>query len=59
MDGQVLHIWGHAWEIEDLALWPMFEEMLGLVAEAAMPCMTNGQVASGNVLPATTAGAVT
>jgi peptidoglycan/xylan/chitin deacetylase (PgdA/CDA1 family) len=59
MEGQVLHIWGHAWEIGDLTLWPVFEEMLGLVADAAIPCMTNGRVALGSTLPAGAAGMVT
>lgn len=28
----VLHIWGHSWEIEEQALWPELEELFALVA---------------------------
>lgn len=35
--GGVLHLWGHAWEIDRHGLWPLLERCLSRIAEAVPP----------------------
>ncbi|WP_445682324.1 polysaccharide deacetylase family protein [Radicibacter daui] len=43
-EGQVLHIWGHGWEIDQLGLWPEFDKTLGMLAGAQASCVANGSL---------------
>jgi peptidoglycan/xylan/chitin deacetylase (PgdA/CDA1 family) len=46
--GGVLHIWGHAEELEGDGLWPLLERVADeLAAAATARCVTNGAVVNG------------
>ena len=43
--GGILHLWGHAWELEEFGLWEKFEDILGVISgHADIGYLTNGQV---------------
>lgn len=56
VDGQVLHIWGHGWEIDRFDLWQAFDELLRLLAASGVPCLTNNLVAGAGIQPPPAAG---
>lgn len=44
--GGVFHLWGHSWELQDLAQWQRLEAVLRVMANLARlaPSVTNGQL---------------
>jgi peptidoglycan/xylan/chitin deacetylase (PgdA/CDA1 family) len=45
INGGVLHIWGHSWEIEQFHLWGALEDALRRIADVQRAlCLTNSQV---------------
>ena len=43
--GGVLHLWGHSWELEEFGLWPVFDQVLELIArDRNIEYVTNGQL---------------
>lgn len=43
---QLLHVWGHSWEIEETQMWPSLKETLTLLKEACSRSIVNGDVPS-------------
>jgi peptidoglycan/xylan/chitin deacetylase (PgdA/CDA1 family) len=45
--GGILHLWGHSWEIDDLALWRELEEIISYIAQCKdVIHLTNGDILS-------------
>jgi hypothetical protein len=42
--GGILHVWGHSWEIEELGLWKLLEQVLKLIGNQPARYFTNSQV---------------
>lgn len=45
-DGGVFHLWGHAWELDRLGLWPLLDRFLAHAAERVAPSarVSNGEL---------------
>ncbi|HLG31044.1 MAG TPA: hypothetical protein VI387_12610, partial [Candidatus Brocadiales bacterium] len=46
---EVLHLWGHSWEIEKYDLWEELEEFLKRVKENDFICKTNTELWNDNL----------
>ncbi len=42
--GEMFHLWGHSWELEQCGLWGELEAFLGYVAEHHPRCATNAEL---------------